>query len=112
MPKLAKLPPRISMADPARKGWTAQGRASTTERGYGWAWQLLRDRIMVRDHGLCVPCRSVGLVSLATSVDHITNKARGGDDAPANLQAICTECHAAKTAAEAQGREWEGKQSP
>jgi 5-methylcytosine-specific restriction endonuclease McrA len=35
-------------------------------------------------------------------VDHITPKAEGGTDDHDNLQSICTECHDAKTQAEAQ----------
>ncbi|WP_221899405.1 HNH endonuclease [Xanthomonas sp. GW] len=37
----------------------------------------------------------------ATEVDHILNVAEGGTDDDANLQAICTDCHGAKTQAEA-----------
>jgi 5-methylcytosine-specific restriction enzyme A len=40
-------------------------------------------------------------------VDHITSKAKGGSDDLENLQAICDDCHKAKTAdeaAEARGR--------
>lgn len=37
----------------------------------------------------------------ATEVDHITPKASGGTDDPANLQGICKACHRAKTQDEA-----------
>jgi 5-methylcytosine-specific restriction endonuclease McrA len=40
-------------------------------------------------------------------VDHKVPKSRGGDDSPANLQTICDPCHAAKTAAESRGLEWD-----
>lgn len=105
--RLKRLPPRIATAAPQR-GWNADGRQSAAERGYGWAWQKLRDRIMVRDHGLCQPCRRRGEVTLAREVDHILGKDQGGDDSPANLQAICLPCHKAKTAAERFGGEWDG----
>jgi 5-methylcytosine-specific restriction protein A len=36
----------------------------------------------------------------STMVDHIVNKASGGDDSIENLQGICAACHAAKTAQE------------
>jgi 5-methylcytosine-specific restriction protein A len=36
-------------------------------------------------------------VTLAREVDHITPKAEGGNDDEANLQALCSPCHAAKT---------------
>lgn len=31
------------------------------------------------------------------AVDHIISKAKGGSDDAANLQGLCTRCHAAKT---------------
>ena len=108
---LKRLPPRIATAAPQR-GWNTEGRPAATERGYGWAWQKLRERIMVRDHGLCQPCKRRGLVTLARAVDHIVGKDQGGDDSPANLQAICDPCHKAKTAAEARGGEWDGLPLP
>lgn len=62
---------------------------------------------MDRDHWLCQPCQREGKATPANECDHITPKSKGGSDDPDNLQAICTECHKAKTtreAAEAQGR--------
>lgn len=109
---LKRLPPRIATAAPQR-GWNTEGRPTAAERGYGWAWQKLRERIMVRDHGLCQPCKRRGLVTLARDVDHIVPKDQGGDDSPANLQAICSgpgSCHAAKTRVEARGLEWDEAQ--
>ena len=44
-------------------------------------------------------CRQCGRV--ATAVDHIIPRAWGGSDARNNLQALCRECHAAKTQREA-----------
>lgn len=105
--KLNRLPPRIQTAAPQR-GWSAEGRGSAAQRGYGWAWQKLRDQVMARDCGLCLPCQARGLVSLASSVDHIVGKDQGGSDDPLNLQAICDPCHKAKTAAERLGAEWGG----
>jgi 5-methylcytosine-specific restriction protein A len=106
MTKLNRLPARLTPLDPVRKGWTSEGRPSAEERGYGSEWRKVRNLVMVRDHGLCVPCRKAGRVTLAREVDHIVNKARGGGDNVENLQAICLPCHKAKTAAEAQGLEW------
>ena len=37
----------------------------------------------------------------AHEVDHIVPKCKQGDDRMENLQAICRQCHAAKTAREA-----------
>lgn len=80
-------------------------RGSRHERGYGNAWQKLRERILRRDHGLCQACRRAGRFTLAREVDHIRPKAEGGTDDEVNLEAICVPCHRTKTAAEGvQGR--------
>jgi 5-methylcytosine-specific restriction protein A len=78
-------------------------RGSRHQRGYGTAWDRTRARILRRDAGLCQPCSRAGRVTAATEVDHIVNKARGGDDGDDNLQSICVDCHRRKTAAEAKG---------
>ncbi|WP_354007048.1 HNH endonuclease [Burkholderia sp. 572] len=69
-------------------------------RGYGSAWNVIRVRILRRDNGLCQPCLRAGCLTVATAVDHIIAKARGGTDCDDNLQAICQSCHAMKTARE------------
>lgn len=106
--KLTRLKSSIPMLHATRGGWADQRRGTSTERGYGWAWSKLRDQVLARDCGLCQPCQRRGRVTLARAVDHIVNKAQGGTDNPANLQAICDQCHKAKTAAEARGAEWDG----
>lgn len=73
---------------------------SSTERGYGWQWQKLRQHIMTRDRKLCQVCLAKGRATTAREVDHITPKEKGGTDDWDNLQAICTDCHKAKTAAD------------
>lgn len=73
---------------------------SRHERGYGTAWDKLRKQVLVRDKHLCQPCRRIGRVTPATQVDHVKPKAKGGTDDMRNLQAICTPCHADKTAQE------------
>lgn len=86
--------------------WRGQ-RGTRQERGYGAAWQRLRDVVMRRDCYLCQPCQRQGKLTLAKEVDHILPKHKGGTDALDNLSAICKACHAEKTAreaAEAQGR--------
>jgi 5-methylcytosine-specific restriction protein A len=75
--------------------------ASRHERGYGYRWVKLRQRILARDDYLCQPCLSQGRPTPATQVDHITPKSQDGADDPENLQAICAECHDAKTQREA-----------
>jgi 5-methylcytosine-specific restriction enzyme A len=107
MTKLTMLKPRVQNLSrskvPTLPRWQDPGRGTTTERGYGYAWQKLRIRILERDHGLCQVCAAQGRVSIARDVDHIVNKAQGGTDAESNLQAICPPCHTAKTARESRG---------
>jgi len=85
-------------------------RGTRQERGYGAAWDRIRVRVMRRDGGLCQVCKGQGLLVEAKEVDHVVPKAQGGTDVDANLQAICTPCHRAKTAREAgAGRGWGGR---
>lgn len=63
---------------------------------------------MSRDAGMCQPCLRADRVTPASEVDHIISRAAKGTDDDDNLQAICAECHKAKTAAESNGREWDG----
>lgn len=91
-------------------GWAKTSKGKTTERGYGWAWQKRRERILLRDCGLCQVCRKEGRVKEATDVDHIVQKADGGTDDDDNLQSICRDCHKAKTAAD-RGRGWGHRKS-
>lgn len=76
------------------------------ERGYGPEWDRLRKEILERDQHLCRcrTCREAGLVKVATEVDHIVPKAKGGTDEPSNLQAINRECHKRKTIEENGGQ--------
>lgn len=78
----------------ARPAWEST-QSSSHARGYGRVWQRLRVMILNRDP-ICMVCQKAA----STAVDHITPKARGGDDADSNLQGICDRCHAAKTAAD------------
>lgn len=51
-------------------------------------------------------CEASGAVRIAVEVDHIKPLSRGGDDSLANLQALCHEHHAQKSALEA-GKRWQ-----
>lgn len=86
-------------------------RGTRHERGYGSAWVRLRERVLARDNGLCQPCATDGRTTPAVAVDHIRAKAHGGTDDEANLQAICSACHRAKTQREAQGLGGDAKSS-
>jgi len=92
-------------------GWErSNGGKTSAERGYDYAWQQRRKRILSRACGLC-EIKSKGCRYIATEVDHKVSKAAARaqgwtneqveDDS--NLQAACGTCHKAKTAAERAG---------
>lgn len=62
-----------------------------------------RKRILARDRHQCVQCGSTERLE----VDHILNVARGGTHDLDNLQTLCADCHATKTAKES--GEWRRK---
>jgi 5-methylcytosine-specific restriction protein A len=89
-------------------GWNRSNEGKTAaQRGYGWSWQLKRDRVLRRDCGIC-QIRGPNCCVIARDVDHIVNKKeaerRGWTkeqiDDETNLQSACTVCHKEKTAAE------------
>jgi len=82
--------------------WAKRGPQSTSDRGYGWAWQKLRERILKRDNYLCQISLAQGWVVPATEVDHIIPKFEGGTDDPSNLQAVSHDEHEKKSRAEAE----------
>ena len=84
---------RAMASNTRRRPWDHGGR-STTERGYGAAWQRLRRQVLA-SCPLCVRCTEAGRVTPASQVHHIVPKADGGTDAIENLQPICDECHEA-----------------
>ncbi len=69
-------------------------RQSSAQRGYGYAWQKYREEYL-KIHYLCVRCKNLGRLKLATVVDHIEPH-RGNKDKfwdPTNHQALCKDCH-------------------
>ncbi len=76
---------------------------SRHERGYGTAWDKLRNVALQRDKWLCVACMAKDRITPAKEVDHIIRKAGGGTDDLDNLQSLCTPCHADKTRMESGG---------
>lgn len=58
----------------------------------------IRESVFRRDGKLCQSCLKRGEYTQAQEVDHIKALEDGGTDDPDNLQAICTDCHKAKTA--------------
>ena len=82
-------------------GWSKsnekKGIKNRHDAGYGSWWDKLRLKILVRDRYLCQVCLNLGVMKEAKQVDHIVNKAIGGNNDPSNLQSICIECHKRKT---------------
>lgn len=70
------------------------------ERIRGRKGQALRKRRLEREP-LCRHCAVKGLVTASTVPDHIIPIKEGGDDVDSNIQCLCDQCHAIKTAFEA-----------
>lgn len=94
-----------------KTGWNrSHNGATSAERGYGYAWQQLRKKVLARDSGLC-QIKGPQCCVVAAEVDHKVNKAtarkQGWSDAEidteTNLQSTCKPCHEAKTKAERGG---------
>lgn len=71
-------------------------RPSTTERGYGWKWRQISQRIIRRDGGVC-QIGLPGCTGVADTADHIVPKVQGGSDDDANLRAACRHCNGRRT---------------
>jgi 5-methylcytosine-specific restriction protein A len=95
---------------PYAQRFGSRERGTRQERGYGAEWERTRERILLRDEGLCQVCMQRGHFTLATAVDHIVGKAEARwrqwtaerTEADENLQSICDPCHEVKTEDEAQ----------
>ena len=72
------------------------------------AWRRLREEVMAEAKGLCQLCAAEGRVKAAREVDHIVPVSRMNIDMDSaadrerfysrtNLQALCSECHKAKS---------------
>lgn len=77
--------------------WNSSKSKTPTERGYGYDWVKIRLKALLRDGHLCQECMKNGIITLATDVDHIISKAKGGTNRLDNLQSLCNPCHKAKT---------------
>ena len=67
---------------------------SANARGYGHKWRIARLDYLQRNP-LCVRCKTLGVITAATIVDHI--RPHNGDMRlfwdRGNWQALCTSCH-------------------
>ena len=88
-------------------GQLVVGRCPTCQRP---AWQRSQPVVRMRGRRLqrarlallskqpwCVPCLKRGIRTISTIRDHIIPLAEGGADDDTNVQAICEDCHDAKT---------------
>jgi 5-methylcytosine-specific restriction protein A len=89
---------------------TSTVRTLTVERTRGGKWMRTRERILRAANGLCQcdECKALPAPRLAHEVDHTVPLVDGGADADHNLQALNSDCHAMKTAAEAARRRFVG----
>ncbi len=62
-----------------------------------------RRRVAAEQAWLCRAC-AVSLECLEYDIDHIVPRSRGGSDERTNLQALCVQCHAAKSRSEQRAR--------
>jgi 5-methylcytosine-specific restriction protein A len=86
--------PTYPLTHSQRRPRPKDNRAGSTARGYGIHWQRKRNWY-IKHHPLCVKCGRI-----ATDVDHIIPRVRGGTDDEDNLQSLCHACHSRKTAVE------------
>lgn len=97
MPKRPPLAVRQADAKPAGRWREIDARRGTAaQRGYNARWQRMRRRFLSRpENALCVMCRTEGLTTEATVVDHIVP--HRGDPAlmwdETNLQPLCASHH-------------------
>lgn len=68
-------------------------RGGSTARGYGYAWQVIRTRVLARHPGCAAPT----CTARAVDVDHIVPLAQGGTHDEKNLQPLCRSHHNRKT---------------
>lgn len=95
--KLSKLKAKVRNIN------TARTTAIASKRITGRSWMTLRERVLMRDDYLCQHCLPER-VSVASEVDHITPLHLGGGNNMDNLQSLCKDCHAVKTAGEGKER--------
>lgn len=73
---------------------------SAHRRGYDKRWRRIRNAVLTAEP-LCRHCAATGRLTAAVLVDHIVPLPAGTHDRK-NLQPLCQQCHAVKTATERQ----------
>lgn len=91
--RLTAPPDRVPTMEPG--SWRTPNQTST-QRGYGYAWQKARGEHLY-ENPLCGMCEAIGIVRVATVVDHI-DPHRGNQDVfwnRARWQSLCAHHHSA-----------------
>lgn len=96
---LTTLKTRLKAASLGRVAVLA-AKAGATQREAGRTWQRKRESVLLASNCMCALCKTAE----ATEVDHITPLEQGGSNDESNLQALCHDCHAAKTKQEQRAR--------
>lgn len=79
-------------------------RGSARKRGYDGAWEAVRAEIL-EEEPECRRCKAANRLKVAVMVDHIVPLEDGGARLDKdNLQPLCRDCHAVKTAEDLQRR--------
>lgn len=101
---LTTLKPRLATLD-TRQVKTLDTKAGATEMERGRAWMEKRQRVALAHNYRCQGpgCGRVWL-SFRDQIDHKVPREQGGSNDESNLQPLCNECHALKTASEAAAR--------
>lgn len=86
---------------------TLDTKAGATEMERGRAWMAKRHRVALAHGYRCTACGCVWVAS-RDQIDHRLPREQGGSNDESNLQPLCNECHAAKTASEAKARSGPG----
>jgi len=103
---LTTLKPRLA-ALTASRAPMLDHKAGTTEMERGRAWMAKRQRVALAHGYQCAACGRAWN-SRHDQIDHRIPREQGGSNDESNLQPLCHECHAAKTAAEAKARAGRG----
>ena len=91
----AVMDARCKACDKCGRG-KRQAKQGTTQAGYGWDWQQLRERF-IADNPLCYECANSGIATQADEVHHVIpiNEAPWLRLEWNNLMALCVPCHRA-----------------
>ena len=98
--RLTTLKPRLATLDTRRAAPAGTGRIRGREL------QRIRERILYRDRGMCQcsECKAAKRIRPATEVDHTLPLWAGGAETDENRLSLNAECHARKSAREAEMR--------